>query len=229
MKHAENAPQVRAIVFDAVGTLIYARPSVAEVYCDVAQSFHWHGTVSEIRRRFAKSLAHFAPENDFRTSEAHELARWRAVVGSVFHDLSTEAADAIFAKLWSHFAASAAWSVYPDALRAINNCRAAGWSWYIGSNFDTRLKAVIAGHAQLAGCSGVFCCSEVGYCKPAVEFYRYIENALQLPPETLLMVGDDERADARAAQQAGWNSIWLNRDDHQPGLDHLLARFMGQG
>jgi putative hydrolase of the HAD superfamily len=202
------------IVFDAVGTLIYARPAVAEVYLDVAASLGWSGSLSDIEGRFRSAFARMSDRaEDFVTDEAIQLQRWRSLVGRVFEELPASRVDLIFEKLWIHFAEPTAWEIFPDALAALELCRDRNVRWCIGSNFDSRLHRVLAGHPEFAECQQVFCSSEVGFDKPAAEFFRGIEQALGQSRERFVMVGDDLRLDAVAAEQAGWIGLWLNRGE----------------
>ena len=200
------------IVFDAVGTLIFARPTVAEVYLDAAGRFGWSGELADIECRFRASFSSISGRGlDFTTNESLQRVRWRELVGTVFHELPAVQVDSIFECLWAHFALPNAWEIFPDALQAIELCNERGVPWCIGSNFDARLHQVVAGLSPLAGCQRVFCSSEVGFDKPAGEFFSRVETSLGLSSHQLIMVGDDARLDAVAAEQAGWIGLWLNR------------------
>lgn len=208
------------IVFDAVGTLIFARPTVAEVYLSAAIPCGWSGTLADVQDRFRSSFSSMSGRDlDFTTNESLQRVRWRALVGKVFGELSTLQVDAIFERLWAHFAQPASWDIFPDALSAIELCNQRGVSWCIGSNFDARLHQVVAGHPQLSSCKRVFCSSEVGFDKPGGEFFVAIEKSLGLSSNQLIMVGDDAALDAAAAEQAGWIGLWLNRNSQSSAAD----------
>jgi putative hydrolase of the HAD superfamily len=55
----------------------------------------------------------------------------------------------------------------------------------------------------------VFASSELGWRKPAPEFFREIEARLGCEPEELLLVGDDPELDIVAARRAGWRSLQI--------------------
>jgi hypothetical protein len=66
------------IVFDAVGTLIFARPTVAEVYLDAAGRFGWSGSLADIEERFCSAFSSMSGRDlDFTTNEALQRVRWR--------------------------------------------------------------------------------------------------------------------------------------------------------
>ncbi len=54
---------------------------------------------------------------------------------------------------------------------------------------------------------------EVGVGKPHPEIFRTVERALNLPPQSLMFVGNSWEHDVLGALQAGWNAVWLNREN----------------
>jgi putative hydrolase of the HAD superfamily len=52
----------------------------------------------------------------------------------------------------------------------------------------------------------VFASSELGWRKPAAEFFREVERRLGRRAEELVLVGDDPVLDIAAARQAGWEA-----------------------
>jgi len=203
-------------VFDAVGTLIFAQPSIAEAYRNAAMRFGWSGGVAEVEARFGTAFKSTSGrEHDLVTSEAIQHVRWREVVGRVFSELPQTTVDSIFAHLWDHFAQPTSWAIYPDALDAIKLLDANQIRWCIASNFDARLHQVLAGLPELAHCHRVFCSSEVGFDKPSPDFYYQIEQSLGLNSTQLIMIGDDINLDALAAESAGWIGLHLLRKTNQ--------------
>jgi putative hydrolase of the HAD superfamily len=198
------------ILFDAVGTLIYPDPPVAEVYYAAGRRF---GSQSEIEARFRLALA--AGQTGGPTSEANERERWRRIVRQVLDDVTTQR-DALFEAMWNHFAQPQHWRLYDDAAATLEPLRGCGWKLGIASNFDSRLNNIVAGHPPLRSCDAVFVSSEVGYTKPDSRFFKAIEQRLQTHPGQILLVGDDEAADVQGATSAGWRVLLLKRDGFCP-------------
>jgi len=200
---------IRWVLFDAVGTLMYADPPVAEVYHAAARRQGSHMGVSEIDRRFRAVLAR--PWHGRVTSESWEHERWRLIVGEVIVDTAPAKLDEVFAELWRHFAQPTSWRLYDDVPDALAELQRRGFQLGIASNFDGRLIEIVKGHAPLAVCEAVFPASEVGYNKPALEFFREIEARLGVPGAEIALVGDDEVSDAQGAIAAGWRAVRLKR------------------
>lgn len=63
--------------------------------------------------------------------------------------------------------------------------------------------------------NNIFISDNIGYRKPDIEMYKYCEIATNAKPEECLMVGDQFETDIKGAENAGWNSVWLNRSENK--------------
>ncbi|HJT31620.1 MAG TPA: HAD-IA family hydrolase [Pirellulales bacterium] len=206
-------PDIQAVLFDAVGTLIFPDPPVAAAYAAAGARFGSKLTLDEIGRRFrtafARQEAVDAEKYGHRTSEDRENTRWQAIVAEVFDDANDP--PALFEALWEHFAEPRHWRLYADAaeLWAMHAARAA--LTCIASNFDGRLTKICQGLPPLDRCRHVFVSSELGVRKPSPDFFRAIERRLNLRPSQLLLIGDDWHSDYLAAKAAGWQAKFIDR------------------
>jgi putative hydrolase of the HAD superfamily len=206
-----------AILFDAVGTLIFPRPDVAEAYQAAGKRFGSRLESDEIRWRFREAFARqeqrdAAGSPVHATDETRERQRWRTIVGEVFADVSD--AEGLFEALWEHFAQPQHWQVYDDVADCLAELRSCGCRLGIASNFDDRLDAICQSQPVLHLLPR-FVSSRIGHKKPSPEFFRAIERILDLPPERILLVGDDLENDFLAARRAGWQAVSLDRDLQQ--------------
>jgi putative hydrolase of the HAD superfamily len=206
---------VRWVLFDAVGTLLYPDPPVALVYGEAGRRFGSRLEPDEIGRRFRAELAvEMGPADSFArspTSEANELARWSRIVAAVFHELSAADLDDLFQSLWHHFAHPQHWQLYEDVSPAIHRLKESGLRLGIASNFDARLIEIASAKPALASCERVFISSQVGFVKPDPRFFATVSSQLEVSPSQILLVGDDELADVQGARAAGWQALWLDR------------------
>jgi len=215
---------IRWVLFDAVGTLIYPDPPVAEVYSAAAVSFGSRLSIAEIQQRFAVAVEKGFAANS-PTNEADERRRWRSIVDEVIADIPIHA-NAVFERLWQHFAEPQHWRLYDDVARSLADFRNRGFQLSIASNFDGRLKNIVSGHKALAGCHAVFVSSDVGYSKPDPRFFRVIQEQLAVDPAQIALVGDDEICDIQAATAAGWRAIRLDREAARAGAVQSLAELL---
>ncbi|HEY2415893.1 MAG TPA: HAD-IA family hydrolase [Pirellulaceae bacterium] len=213
------------LLFDAVGTLIYPDPPVAEVYHAAGQRFGSRLSMDEIRRRFHAALTNNQTCGE-PTNEAKERDRWRRIVRSVLDDVD-EGCEELFESLWQHFAQPQYWRTFDD-VAVLAELRTRGYRIGIASNFDDRLIRIAAVHPPLAICEAIFVSSNVGFTKPDQRFFRAIENQLGVEPRKIALVGDDEISDVQGATEAGWRAVRLDRSGliSSPATIHSLAELL---
>lgn len=225
---------VRWVVFDAVDTLIEPSPSVGEAYWQIGRRFGSQRSPDEVRAAFraafvASEQTCFAPERRGQTSESEEHRRWKWIVTQVLPDVAE--ADACFDALWDHFAQPTSWRCFPDVEPTLQRLVSQGIQIATASNFDSRLHAVRAGLPPLQPLARCLVSSELGYRKPAAEFYRAVAAACSSVPHEMLFVGDDREGDVLAPRRSGWQSVWLERRTPRPdavqSLSEILPLAMG--
>ena len=141
----------------------------------------------------------------FRTSRRREYKRWKQIVCEVFEGYTV--AEKIFEDLWLHFGKPSSWRPVAQGCQLLGTAREAGLKVAVASNFDERLLPLAQCVEPLIGIENIFASSEIGWRKPAVEFFRTVESRLCKDPRQLLLIGDDPRLDIAAAQTAGWRSM----------------------
>ncbi len=215
---------LRAIVFDAVGTLIAPATPVAAVYAAAAARQGLLIEPTHVKERFHTALAraHGNPERNFKTDEAAERLLWRQIVADCLPDLPHP--ELAFDELWDHFGTPAAWRVFDDVGPALRRLRDRRLALAVASNFDARLRRVIRGFVELTPLyDHIIVCSEIGVRKPAAEFYRAVAARLGLPAGAILHVGDDPLHDVAAPASCGMATLLLDRGPTRPSSADRIA------
>ncbi len=215
---------VKGVLFDAVGTLIHPEPSVAQAYLQAGARYGSQLDEATIAEKFRAAMAGEDEADALlhrgRTSEQREQLRWRRIVMQVFNDVADR--KQLFDDLWRHFAAPTSWRLDPEAPAVLDTLRQRGYVLGIASNFDARLEKICEVIEPLQTCR-VFASSTLGWRKPSPEFFRAIEERLNLRPDELLLVGDDVANDYDAARAAGWRALLIDRTGTRDGAIHSLA------
>ena len=206
----------RCIALDAVGTLIYAEPSVAAAYVQIGQRFGSRLSAEDVRQRFAEAfrradasgVARFGEPG--RTNEEHEHEFWRQVVQEVLPDVTDQAA--CFEELFEHFAKPESWRCFDDVAGTLPQLAQRGYRVLIASNFDARLNRVCDGLLELCEVRCRVISSLVGYRKTHRGFYDCVVEAAECDRSEVLMVGDDLVNDVESARAAGIAAVHLRRD-----------------
>jgi putative hydrolase of the HAD superfamily len=218
-------PDVRAVFFDAVGTLIHPEPAAGLVYAAVGQARGSRLTPGEISARFHRAFAREEQadrEHGLRTNERREIERWRRIVAAVLDDIADR--EGCFEELFEHFARPESWACDPVAPRVLAEFARRGCTVGLASNYDHRLHRVLAGLPELNQLDHVVISAEIGWRKPAPEFFAALGRARGLPPERILFVGDDVRNDYDGALAAGLQAVLFDPKDRAPEVISRIGR-----
>jgi putative hydrolase of the HAD superfamily len=104
------------------------------------------------------------------------------------------------------FAARQVVTLYPDALPALARL-ASRWPILALSNGNADVNTIGIGRFFC----GTVSAREVGVGKPDARIFQAAAERLQLAPEQVLHVGDDEHLDVLGALAAGMQTAWINR------------------
>jgi putative hydrolase of the HAD superfamily len=206
---------IRAVLLDAVGTLIALREPVGDSYSRVAAA---HGVAiapGRIGDAFGRAFAAAPPPVFPETTPAERLLRerawWRAIARSAF--LAADPMqrlrdfDACFDALWRLFASPDAWLARPGAAEGLAGLRASGRRSAIVSNFDRRLPGILEGLGLAAGLDACVLPSDAGAAKPDPRIFRCALARLGVEPEQAAFVGDDRERDLEPAGALGLQPV----------------------
>lgn len=113
-----------------------------------------------------------------------------------------------------------AWSLYPQTLRVLDRLTAHGWTHVLLSNHVPELPELLSVLGVDTRFQAVINSATSGYEKPHPQAFR-LARAAAGPAHRLVMIGDNPKADAAGARDAGIDAIWVRRDQHTdtPDLD----------
>ena len=219
-------PGVRAVFFDAVGTLLFPDPSAPVVYAETARRHGLTLSPADVRERF---IAAYRVEEEadaatvWATSEARERDRWHRIVTDTLAGVSDP--EACYRHLFDHFAKPAAWRVAADAAEVLTTLYRRGIVLGLGSNYDERLLPVLAGFPELEPLRDrVIISAAVGVRKPGAGFFRAVTRAAGRAASEVLFVGDDIGNDYEGATAAGLHAVLLDPHGRFSDVPHRVTR-----
>ena len=212
---------IRAITFDAAGTLMGLAEPVGETYARFAHDFGASLSPRALDLGFREVFPSMPPMafpglNDTARVRA-ERAWWHELVARVVRQAgNVPGFDEYFDALFTHYASGAAWRAYPEAHQALRAAR--GWGLRVGvvSNFDSRLPLILRELGFESLLDTVVTSSGCGAAKPDTRIFRHALEALGVVAETALHVGDDLDTDYRGAIAAGMAALHLDRKGSKP-------------
>ncbi|HEY8153048.1 MAG TPA: HAD-IA family hydrolase [Myxococcota bacterium] len=222
--------KLRAVLFDATGTLMETARPVGEVYAERAREQGVSLSPARLEDAFRRILAQAPPLlfPDAAPERIRDLEAgwWRSVVRSTFLAADGTARfrdfDGFFAGLYGHYASAAAWRARPGAREALLRLRAQGLATGVVSNFDGRLPGILAGLGLAELLAVVMLPGEARAAKPDPRIFALALARLGVPPAAAVFVGDDRARDLEGARVAGLSAIDASGLATLDGLPALL-------
>jgi putative hydrolase of the HAD superfamily len=203
---------IRAVTFDAGGTLIEPWPSVGHVYAEVAGQHGVRGlSAAVLNRRFAaiwQELEHFN----------YTRAEWAEVVDRTFAGLTrTPPSQTFFDELYERFGQPQAWRIFDDVVPSLEALRARGLKLGVISNWDDRLVPLLRRLKLFEYFNAVVVSCDTGVSKPESAIFERATKQLSLPARAILHIGDGAVADFQGARAAGFQALLLRRGSSRRG------------
>ena len=206
---------IRAILFDAAGTLFYLTKTVGDHYAYVGREVGLDLDAQQLESAFHaawKQMPRRAAIDGPRENDDKDW--WRELVGRLFDQVAPSLSkldrDNFFEVAYEHFAEAGVWKLYPDVLDVLEQLQER-FQLAVISNFDGRLRFILQ-HLGISKCfSHIFISSELGADKPDPEIFRRALKLMHLNANEVLHVGDDPERDWKAAKETGLLVFQLDR------------------
>jgi putative hydrolase of the HAD superfamily len=218
---------LKAIFFDAVGTLFYLTKTVGDHYALVGEEIGLKLDAQELDRAFHAAYKQMPqrPAID-GPRENDDKGWWRQIVDLVLKQVAPSLSeldrDNFFEIAYEHFAEADVWELYPEVMDVLQKL-ALRLQLAVISNFDGRLRFILENLGISKFFHHVFISSEIGADKPDPEIFRRALKFIALKSNQVLHVGDDSERDWKAASAAGLSVFRLDR--HKNSLRDLLTIF----
>jgi putative hydrolase of the HAD superfamily len=207
---------IKAIFFDAAGTLIYLTQSVGEHYALVGRELGLKLDAEKLDRAFHSAWRRAKPRQAIDgPREDDDKDWWRALVDLVLNEATPSLGeldrDNFFEIAYEHFAEAGVWELYPEVVDVLNKLHSR-FQLAVVSNFDGRLRVILERLGISKYFRFIFLSSEIGADKPDPEIFRRALRYVDLAPNEVLHAGDDPERDWKAASAAGLSIFELDRE-----------------
>jgi putative hydrolase of the HAD superfamily len=209
---------IKAIFFDAVGTLFHLSGTVGHHYALVASqvglkldAHHLDDAFYSAWKRMPSRAAIDGPRQNDDKDWWRELVD--LILAQVAPSLSQFDRDNFFEIAYEHFAESGVWELYPEVPGVLEQLQP-HFQLAVISNFDGRLRFILR-HLGISNFfTHIFISSEIGADKPDPEIFRRALKLIDLKSNEVLHVGDDSERDWEAAGAAGLLTFRLDRPNN---------------
>ena len=224
---------LKAVFFDAGGTLIAPDPSFHEIYGRVLAPIGLRAKPEDLRRAALATWGEFDAAigrgvDRYSHFAGGEREYWKRFVRRVLERVSeAELADEATDALHVAFSDPGVWSVYPEVGPVLKALAESGLSLGIISNWDSRLRAILEAHRLATQFDPIVVSCEVGVEKPGPGIFARALQGRPFGPEEALHVGDDLVSDYEGARAAGLQSVLLVRRGSPPSGVRAIASLEG--
>jgi putative hydrolase of the HAD superfamily len=215
---------IRAVLVDAVGTLIHLREPVGDTYARFAHAHGVDAPPNVLQAAFARVLHGMPPmafAGDAVAVREAERQWWRTVVRAVFDAAGVmprfAGFERCFDELFAHYGGAGAWRCGSGVVDTLRRLRDRGRAVAMVSNFDHRLPALLDALGLASLFDAVVLPADAGAAKPDRRIFDCALTRLGVPAAQALYVGDDVAGDVGGAQRAGLQVI------DATGLDDMRA------
>ena len=202
---------IKAITFDAVGTLIVPYPSVGEVYAEELSLLGYDLSSDLLEKNFIGAFRQFKQEQPEVILDQNS---WRTIVANTLSGLTPgDDFDRQFSSLWNGFSKATRWRLLPGVEETLQNLHEQdGLRLFVLSNNDERLHRILNGLSIDSYFEAIFVSTELGAEKPARRVFERVQAQIKVAPENILHVGDKPIEDVQGALDAGWNAALVSSD-----------------
>lgn len=222
---------IKAVTFDAGGTLLFPSPSVAETFAEEARAFGYCFDDNEVERHIPACwelyFREYERDGDFWCTHEGCKGIWYLQYALLCDLLGVEEHKAeVVDAVYQAFLRGHHWAVFADAVPALEALRARGLRLAVISNWDADLMNILddlrlSRFFEVRVPSGA-----VGLRKPHRAIFDYTLRKLGLEASEVLHVGDMDDADGFGPLDAGFHPLIIERhgrahDGKLPVIDDL--------
>jgi len=220
----QGGARVRAVLFDAGGTVIHPDPPVGEIYAAEALKHGARVDPDRIWRELNVLWREHAAEvradpSGYCSDDPSDRALWRGFLRELVERVPglDVPFDPWFDELYRKFGTTEVWRPDRDAVPVFRALRKRGISCGIVSNWDSRLDGILEGLELRRELDFVVISSVVGTRKPGRAIFEAALARAHVRAEDALHVGDSYEDDVVGAEGAGLRGVLLDRGSQTRG------------
>lgn len=205
---------MRALLLDALGTLLALEPPAPILRRELAERFDIDVTEAQAASALAAEIAYYRAHLDEGRDVRSLVALRRRCAEALRTALPPKdsIAELENAALTNALLASLRFRAFPDVRPALLAARATGWRVVVASNWDVSLHDVLARLRLASLLDGIVTSAQAGARKPAPAVFEQALRIVQVGPEDAIHVGDSLEEDVVGARNAGIEPVFISRD-----------------
>lgn len=229
---------VQAVFFDIGNTLLYPYPSVSDVCREILVEAGHHRDVEEIDAHMPLVDEYyeerFREDETFWTNEGATSQVWVGMYSLLCRQLGIEEdAEELARRVYDAFGEPGRWRAYADVAPALTRLRDdRGLKLGVISNWDMRLESLLEGLGLASMFDSIISSASVGLHKPDPRIFEMACDALDVPCDEAVHVGDHYYSDIVGSSAVGMTPVLIDRhgsESHHEAIATLddLERKLG--
>jgi putative hydrolase of the HAD superfamily len=199
---------IRAVLFDALGTLVHLEPPAPRLQRSLATRLALDVPLDRCEAAMRAELRYYG-EHCIRARDGAALAVLRLECADVLADVLAVGPNG--PELLPCLTDALVFTAFPDSAPALTGLADAGRRLAVVSNWDVSLPPTLARLGLLAFFELVVHAAEVGASKPDPRPFEVALERLGLPAAECVHVGDDPVTDGEGARAAGITALIVDR------------------
>ena len=224
------------VLFDAGETLLRPEPSFPQLIVKLLRGRGIeveHDEPEWIERALStvfRAMDDLAVKREhFSTSYERSRAFWTTIYSRLLKELGVEDPNRAHATfLYDEFTKPEHYALFPDALPALRELAADGYTLGIVSNFEEWLTVLLERLGVLPLMSAVVVSGREGIEKPDPEIFRRALERMGVAAERAVYVGDNPRIDVEPAEALGMGAVLVDRRGVHAGFVGTKVRSLEQ-
>jgi putative hydrolase of the HAD superfamily len=208
---------VRAVLLDALGTLVRLEPPAPSLRAELAARFAIDVDEREAAAAIGAEITYYRAHLD-EGRDPRSLADLRRRCAEALREALPERARGRLGDvdaLTEALLASLRFAAYADAAPALEALKARGLRLVVASNWDVSLHSVLERVGLAASLDGIVTSAEAGARKPSPEIFRQALRVAGVSAPDSIHVGDSIEEDVAGARRTGIAPVLLRRDGVQ--------------
>ena len=205
------------VFFDMGGTLIYADPSVPEVFANVARARGHNITVRDVEPCMQMVDEYYESEylrdGDFWCVHERAVQIWLDMYSMMADYCGIKSDRGLSQAVYDAYLNPSNWSLYPDAPACLKGLKRRGFRLGVISNWDASLENLLRTMGYLPYFDEVIVSAAVGCRKPGNAIFEIALERMGVSANQAVHVGDLPEADGQGATAAGIRPIIIDRKD----------------
>ena len=216
---SEPPTPLRAVFLDIGDTVMRPNPSWEHVYAMAFEEFGVHVDIDELHTALRAAYHHggWGMEGGFEPSEETSFRRTVDIDAAAIAELGLEPMpEAFYRRLSELFLVTSHWHIFPDAYPVLTALQerelivgaVSNWVW----NLPELLHALdLVQHFDFIAAS-----ARIGFEKPHPRIFEWALEQADVPPSSVLHVGDHVDADLEGALAVGIDAVLIDRAGRYP-------------